>query len=100
METFEGYVSLSWLLTVTSYLRPLQSNILICDSELPRALLGDFGLKTTLFDQFSLTGESIHWTAPELLTTDDTTYQPTVASDVYALAMAIHEVSIVPPSVL
>ena len=51
-------------------------------------------MKTIIFDEFSLTRMSINWTAPELLTPDDTLYEPSVASDVYAFAMVIYEVSI------
>ena len=53
-------------------------------------------MNTIIFDPFSLTKGSINWTAPELLTPDDTLFQPSVPSDVYALAMVIFEVSIVP----
>lgn len=72
-------------------LRTLQSNILISDG--PKALLGDYGLNTIIFDPFSLNRGSINWTAPELLTPDTTPYQPSIPSDVYALAMVIYEVS-------
>ena len=66
----------------------------------PRALLGDFGLNAIIFDPFSLTRASINWTAPELLNPDNTLFQPSVASDIYALAMVIFEVSIGSPSVV
>ena len=67
------------------------------DSQPPRALLGDFGVNAIIFDPFSLTRASIDWTAPELLTLDNTRYQPSVSSDIYALAMVTYEVSIRPP---
>ena len=59
----------------------------------PRALLGDYGLNTIIFDPFSLSMASINWTAPELLTPDDTSCQPSIQSDTYALGMVIYEVS-------
>ena len=82
-----------WLPIATLYSRPLQSNILIVGGQTPRALLGDFGLNTIIFDPFSLTRASINWTAPELLTPDNTSYQPSIPSDIYAFAMVIYEVS-------
>jgi len=57
-------------------------------------------LNTIIFDPFSLTRASINWTAPELLTPDNPLYQPSVASDIYALAMVVYEVSIDPSPVL
>lgn len=68
------------------------SNILISESQPPRAILADFGLNTIIFDPFSFTRTSINWTAPELLTPDNTLYQPSIPSDIYALAMVIYEV--------
>ena len=44
-----------------------------------------------------ITRASINWTTPELLTPDSTLYQPSVASDIYALAMVTYEVSTTPP---
>ncbi|KAF9781132.1 kinase-like domain-containing protein [Thelephora terrestris] len=68
------------------------SNILISDSQPPQALLADFGLNTIIFDPFSFTKASINWTAPELLTPDNSTHEPSISSDTYALAMVIYEV--------
>jgi len=52
-----------------------------------------------MFDPFPLTMAPINWIAPELLTLDNTPYRPTVASDTYALAMVIYEVSFGFPAV-
>ena len=60
----------------------------------PRALLGDVGLDSTMSGILSLTRASIDWAAPELLAPDDTLHQPSFASDIYALAMVVYEVSI------
>ena len=81
-------------------LRSLQSNILISDGHPPRALLGDIGLNAIIPDPLSLTRSSVIWTAPELLTPDNTPYRPSVAGDVYAFAMVIYEVSVGSPPIL
>ena len=70
------------------------------DGQSPRALLADFGLNTVISDPFSLVRESTGWTAPELLTPENALYQPSVTSDIYALAMTIYEVSVTSPSVV
>jgi len=93
MGIFEGYV-LPSRLSIVTLIDDIQSNILVDGGQPPRALLGDFGLNAIIFDPFSLTRASINWTAPELLTPDNTLYQPSIASDIYALAMVIYEVSI------
>ena len=46
-----------------------------------------------------MTGVCINWTAPELLNPDNTLFQPSVASDMYALAMVVYEVSVGSPPV-
>ena len=69
----------------------MQSNILISYHDWPRALLSDYGLTSIIFDPFSLTRESINWTAPELLSVDGKC-GPSFTSDIYALAMVIYEV--------
>ena len=92
METSEEYV-ISLCMTRTSLtLKTLQSNILISSHTPPRALLSDYGLTSIIFDPFSLTRESINWTAPELLSVDSDKRGPSLASDIYALAMVMHEV--------
>ncbi|KAF9648301.1 kinase-like protein, partial [Thelephora ganbajun] len=68
------------------------SNILISNHPSPRALLSDYGLTSIIFDPFTLTRESINWTAPELLSVDNNGCGPSFTSDIYALAMVIYEV--------
>jgi hypothetical protein len=73
-------------------LKTFAVNILISNHALPRALLSDYGLTSIIFDPFSLTRESINWTAPELLSVDGDRRGPSLTSDIYALAMVMHEV--------
>ena len=51
-------------------------------------------MNSAMPDILSLTRASVNWTAPELLVPDGVLCQPSVASDVYALAMVIYEVSL------
>ena len=46
-----------------------------------------------MLDPFLHAGASIDWIAPELLASTSTTYQASVPSDIYAIAMTIYEVS-------
>lgn len=57
-------------------------------------------MNAIIFDPFSLTRASINWTAPELLTPENTVYQPSVSSDIYALAMVVYEVRIGSPPIV
>ena len=84
---------------VTSRWIPVQSNILISDSQPPRALLGDFGFNKAISGSHFPEIAPINWTAPEPFTPDSTLYQTSVANDVYALAMGIYEICIGSPLV-
>ncbi|KAF9781255.1 kinase-like domain-containing protein, partial [Thelephora terrestris] len=65
------------------------SNILISNPPSPHALLCDYGLTSIVFDPFSLTRESINWTAPELLTVENDRRGPSLTGDIYAFAMVL-----------
>jgi len=51
-------------------------------------------LNAIWFDPFSLEVASINWTAPELLTPENTHHRPSFSSDIYSLAMVIFQVCI------
>lgn len=76
-----------------------QANVLIDKSG--NALVGDFGLAINIFDPEGLLslswdglGGSIQWTSPELLPNGQPEEgRPTNASDCYAFAMVIYEVT-------
>jgi serine/threonine protein kinase len=74
-------------------LNTFQANVLICNGEPPRARLTDFGLNAVMFDSFSMSRTSVNWVAPEIFAPGEQGYRLTFASDIYALGMAIYEVT-------
>jgi serine/threonine protein kinase len=83
----------------TDFQHPSQANILVNDRF--DACLADFGLASVLYDtgtasDSNLSRGTLRWMAPELLINDDNSDggRPSAASDMYALAMVLWEVSL------